>query len=45
MNILVAHRRLTGNGLEYGLAAHFAATLPQPPRFDVPKPQTRIMYL
>ena len=44
MNILVARRRLTGNGLEYGLAAHFAAALPQPPQFDVLKPQTRIMY-
>ena len=44
MNILVARRRLTGNSLEYGLAAHFAATLPQPPRFNVPKPQLRYMY-
>ena len=44
MNILVARRRLTGNSLEYGLAAHFAATLPQPPHFNVPKPPTCYVY-
>ena len=44
MNILIARRQLIGNGLEYGLANDFAATLPQPPQFDVPEPPAHIMY-
>ena len=44
MGILIARRQLIGNGFEYGLANYFAATLPQPPRFDVPKPDPRLMY-
>ena len=44
MNVLVMRRALTGTGYEYGLAAYFAALLPQPPRFDVPEPEDRQMY-
>ena len=44
IGVLVPRRPLTGNGYEYGLAAYFAALLPQPPRFDVPEPEERQMY-
>ena len=44
MNIFVAQRPLVGNGLEYGLAPQFAATILEPPRFNVPEPPLRYMY-
>ena len=44
MNILVAQQPLVRNGLEYGLLPQFAATIPEPPRFNVPKPPLRYMY-
>ena len=44
IGVLIARRPLTGNGYEYGLAAYFAALMPQSPRFDVPEPAERQMY-
>ena len=44
MGILIARRQLIGNCFDYGLANYFAATLPQPPRFDVPEPAPHLMY-
>ena len=44
MNVLEMRRAMTGTGFEYKLAHHFAALLPQPPRFDVPEPAQRQMY-
>ena len=44
MRIFVAQCVLVGNGLEYGLSPQFAATIPEPPRFDVPEPPLRYMY-
>ena len=44
MRIFVSRRVHVGNGTEYGLAPHFAATIPEPPRFDVPEPPLRYMY-
>ena len=44
MGIFISRRVHVGNGTEYGLAPHFAATIPEPPRFDVPEPPLRYMY-
>ena len=44
MTILVVQRILRRNGLEYGLANHFAGTLPQLPRFNVPEPVFCYIY-
>ena len=44
MNILVARQSLFGNGLKYGLATQFAATIPEPPHFNVSEPPLRYMY-
>ena len=44
MRIFVSQRVRIGNGFEYGLAPQFAATIPEPPRFDVPEPPLRYMY-
>ena len=44
MRIFVSQRVWVGNGFEYGLAPQFAATIPEPPRFDVPEPPLRYMY-
>ena len=44
MNILVARQPLVGNGLKYSPANQFTATIPEPPRFNVPEPPLRYMY-
>ena len=44
MRIFVSQRVRVGNGWEYGLSPQFAATIPAPPRFDVPEPPLRYMY-
>ena len=44
MRIFISRRAQVGNGTEYGLAPQFAATIPEPPRFDVPEPPLCYMY-
>ena len=44
LNIFVARRAPVGNGTQYGLTPQFAATIPAPPRFNVPEPPLRYRY-
>ena len=44
LGIFIARRAPVGNRTKYGLAPQFAATIPAPPRFNVPEPPLRYRY-
>ena len=44
LGIFIARRAPVGNGTQYGLTPQFAATIPAPPRFNVPEPPLRYRY-
>ena len=44
MHIFISRRVQVGKGMEYSLAPQFAATIPEPPRFDVLESPLHYMY-